>query len=83
MMEIVEDGPLQFAAADAIQAGLVGGAPPVSELLPGRIQTTLRSETLERIDQASAPVDNGAESVENYCAYSSFRSVALGIRRQA
>src|SRR3984957_9812015 len=82
-MEVVENGPPQIAVADAIKVGFIGCTPPVSELLPGRLQITLRSEATESIDQTPAPVDDRAKSVKNNGAQGTFRGANPVFRRQA
>src|SRR5581483_2181461 len=64
-VEIVDARPREIAAAHALHRRLISRAPVVGEARPIGGDALLATEPLELADDAAAPIDDGAENVEN------------------
>jgi len=63
-MQAVERLPRQFAATHPIHCRTIAGAPGIGELAPVSAHAMRSPETRELLLDAAAPIDNGAENVE-------------------
>ena len=63
-VQIIEDGPGDGAAADAVHGGAVGAAPGIGDIGPIGGEAAQGAEALEASDDAGAPIDQGAEDIE-------------------
>lgn len=64
-VEVVEDGPGEFAFANFVHGGAVAQAPAVGEVAPVEVDAPGFFPDFAFGDDGTAPVDNSAEDVED------------------
>ncbi len=63
-MQVIEDGPGDGTTADAIHRWAVGATPGIGDVGPIGGDAAQGAEAFEAGDDAAAPIDQGAEHVE-------------------
>ena len=68
-VQLIDAHPRQFGAPHAVHRGPVTGAPSIGECGPVHLQPLARRQRPAFADEATTPVHDRAENIEQQCAY--------------